>query len=143
MIITDVFFAVKCDRCGKVNNETDTAFWNEESIADEMAKESDWLCNIHGKHYCPNCYIINDLDEIKIKPPLPLAVKNIKGFVLCQIGNVPDLSEFDDRFEIHFNENKKMFDFHENYINSFKNVLIERTEHLFHKLNRVVITIKK
>lgn len=61
MIITDVFFAVKCDRCGKVNNETDTAFWNEESIADEMAKESDWLCNIPGKHYFPECYTVNDL----------------------------------------------------------------------------------
>ena len=138
MIITDVFFAVKCDRCGKVHDE----IWaNEEDNAVETAKDNDWLCNIPGKHYCPNCYIINDLDEIKIKPPFPLAVKNIKGFVLSQIGNVPDLSEFDDRFEIHFNENKKMFDFHEQFINSFENVFIERIESIRNK--KVVITIKK
>jgi len=139
MIITDVFFAIKCDRCEKVHDE----IWaNEEDNAVETAKENDWLCTVPGKHYCPNCYTVNDLDEIKINPPFPLAVKNIKGFVLSQIGNTPDLSEFDDRFEISFNENKKMFDFHENYINSFENVFIERFNGNFPKANKVVITIK-
>ena len=61
-------YTVICDNCGKDNNEdTDYSCWNDESIAEEIAMESNYLKD-DDKHYCPDCYSYDDNDELILNP---------------------------------------------------------------------------
>lgn len=67
MILEETFFAVKCDNCGKVNENYDgISFWASKECALELSVGEDWE-EIEGKHYCPDCFEVNDEDEIIIK----------------------------------------------------------------------------
>ena len=66
MIQTVEMFTVVCDNCGKDANEnSDYSCWNDTETALDQAMESDWH-EKDMKHYCPNCYSMNDDDEIII-----------------------------------------------------------------------------
>lgn len=66
MIISDTFYAIKCDNCDKINENYDgISFWSDESVAKEMA--DDWI-NENGKDYCQDCYSYDDEDNLIIKP---------------------------------------------------------------------------
>ena len=63
-IVKEYFYNVKCDRCGKLANEE---LWgNDVAFAKEDADESGFI-EVDGKHYCPDCYTIDDEDNIVVK----------------------------------------------------------------------------
>ena len=68
MIISNIFYAVKCDRCGKVNENYDgIQFWASPENALELSVGEDWE-EINNKHYCPDCFELNEEDETIVKP---------------------------------------------------------------------------
>ena len=63
-IVKEYFYNVKCDRCGNLANEE---LWrNDVAFAKEDADESGFI-EVDGKHYCPDCYTIDDEDNIVVK----------------------------------------------------------------------------
>ena len=59
MIEEVTYYDIICDRCGKsLTNESETCYPDTKS-AEMVAKDSGWI-TIVGKHYCPDCY---ELDE--------------------------------------------------------------------------------
>ena len=66
MIKEVAYYDIICDRCGKsLTEESETCYPDTES-AEMAAKDSEWM-TIGNKHYCPDCY---ELDEVtdKYKP---------------------------------------------------------------------------
>lgn len=60
MVKEVIYYDLICDRCGKsLINESETCYPDTES-AEMVAKSSGWI-TIVGKHYCPDCY---ELDEV-------------------------------------------------------------------------------
>ena len=61
-------YSLICDNCGKtyVENYYDYNVQIDPDMAMEYAKENDWISH-EGKHYCPNCYKIDEDDNIIIK----------------------------------------------------------------------------
>ena len=60
MITEEIFYGVKCDRCGDVYEMGGeyTCYSDKSEILDS-AFDDDWK-EIHGRHYCPCCYTEND-----------------------------------------------------------------------------------
>ena len=66
MIKEVTYYDIICDRCGKsLTNESETCYPDKDSAL-MVAEQSEWI-DINGKHYCPDCY---ELDEVtdKYKP---------------------------------------------------------------------------
>ena len=81
MIIAEVFYGVECDRCGKVYDGADYGYYDDMDSALEYAKEDEWL-EIGGKHYCPDCYVVDeDTEEVKKKPPRSHHLKSLESFI--------------------------------------------------------------
>ena len=61
-------YALICDNCGKtyIENYHDYSVWLEPDTAIEEAEYEDWIEH-EDKHYCPNCYELDDDDNIVIK----------------------------------------------------------------------------
>lgn len=61
-------YTVECDLCKSkfVDEYRGVVGWTDYETARENALESDWLENHQQdeKHYCPDCYVINDEDEV-------------------------------------------------------------------------------
>lgn len=142
MIIKEIFYAVQCDRCGAINNETDTAFWNDESTAENQANDDEWNTTT-GKHYCPNCFTTNEeTEEVTIKPPFPQSVKRIEKFIDTITKNCAEVIEKDDRFEIGFNEHFPLDTAAQNWLTtSYPTISIER--YPLRRGQKIIITIKK
>lgn len=67
MIIEVEMYSIQCDSCKRVGVEdSDYAGWNDKTTVWEEADNSEWI-KIDDKHYCPNCYTIDDDDNITIK----------------------------------------------------------------------------
>ena len=73
MIKTKVFYAVQCDRCGHVEDN----HWMPDI---ESLEYDDWLL-VGKKHYCPDCFFINDEDKKEVKNPIPHQMLRIKSFL--------------------------------------------------------------
>jgi hypothetical protein len=102
MIITEVFYAVKCDRCGKVYDGADYGYYNDMDSSLEFAKEDDWV-EIGGKHYCPNCYVIDeDTEEVKKRPPRSQHVKSLEKFINDFLGCNARIVESENDYEVLF-----------------------------------------
>lgn len=81
MIITDVFYGLKCNRCGEQYDDGEHSFWSDESAAFENASESGWI-EQKGKHYCENCFSHNeDSDEVTIFEDFPEHLKTLNKFI--------------------------------------------------------------
>lgn len=55
-------YGVECDRCKKMYEDgfTGISFWADENEAFNNAQEnSDWT-EVNGKHYCPNCFTVDE-----------------------------------------------------------------------------------
>ncbi|MCE5332721.1 MAG: hypothetical protein LLF95_11365 [Bacteroidales bacterium] len=143
MILKEIFYAVKCDRCGAINNETDTAFWGEKSQAVLQCQDDEWLCNVPGKHYCPNCFTTNEEnEEVTIKPPFPESVKRIEKFIDVITKNLAEVHEKDDRFEIDFYERISLHQADRNWIvENYPTAKIK--EEILRDRKKITITIKK
>lgn len=71
MIITEIFYGLKCDRCGELYTDGEYSFWNDESNVIENAYESDWN-ELKGRYYCPDCHEVDDeTDEVKVYEEYP------------------------------------------------------------------------
>lgn len=67
MIITEKFYAVECDVCGKQSENYDgICFWADKETSEEQAMDNE-LHEEGNKHYCPNCHSFDDNDELIIK----------------------------------------------------------------------------
>lgn len=77
MIIQEIFFAVKCNRCGTICNNGEYSYWQDKDSCIENARDSKWLF-INQKHYCSNCHDNeNDTPYADFPPPF----KIIKNYV--------------------------------------------------------------
>lgn len=119
MIVTEIFYGVKCDRCGEMNDDGEFSFWNDESSAMEYAYESEWT-ELKGKHYCQGCYEVNEeTDEIVVFEEYPPHLKTlnnfidriVKGLSRKVIESGPD---FQVRFKLY--KSQKLENSEENYI---------------------------
>lgn len=64
MIVKENFYNVECDCCHCLANED---WWQvDENAAKEDALDGDWR-EFEGKHYCPNCWKLDDDDNIVTK----------------------------------------------------------------------------
>lgn len=60
-VIVEEFYNIQCDVCGEWADEE---YWlNSESSAKEHAETNDFY-ELGGKHYCNNCYRVNEDEEI-------------------------------------------------------------------------------
>ena len=63
MIKEVTYYDIICDRCGKSLTEESEMCYPDTESAEIIAKDSEWI-TIVGKHYCPDCY---ELDEVTDK----------------------------------------------------------------------------
>lgn len=59
MIEEVTYYDIICDRCGKSFSEESEMCYPDKNSALMVAEQSEWLA-IGSKHYCPDCY---ELDE--------------------------------------------------------------------------------
>jgi|ERR1035437_1146929 hypothetical protein len=91
MIITEVFYGVKCNRCGKIHDDSEHAFYSDEDNAVESAIDDEWG-GLYGKHYCPDCHSRNeDEDDITPFPPFPNHVKLIRKLFSSMIRSTREI----------------------------------------------------
>ena len=55
-----IYYDIICDRCGKSFSEESEMCYTDKDSALMVAEQSEWI-DINGKHYCPDCY---ELDEV-------------------------------------------------------------------------------
>lgn len=61
-VVQESFYNIKCDCCGSLADEE---YWhNDESSAKENADRNDFY-ELDGKHYCPDCWSVNDDGDIE------------------------------------------------------------------------------
>ena len=66
MIVKVEMYTVECDNCKKTRgSESEYSCWNDENYALEEACDNDWIQD-GEKTYCPDCYKIDDDDNITI-----------------------------------------------------------------------------
>lgn len=101
MIVSEIFYGVKCNRCGEQYEDGEHSFWSDESGAVENAMESEWI-EEKGKHYCTKCYEYNEEFEIQsIKPDFPKNVKLLKKFFdRIIIGHSSNITEQENEFKV-------------------------------------------
>jgi len=123
MIVSEIFYGVKCDRCGEVYEDGEHSFWTEEDSAIENAIESEWA-QLKGKHYCTGCHEVNeDTDEVIPYEEFPKYLKTLNSFLdrIAQ-GTSRQVQEPDgtNQFIVkgRFYNKAKFADFEENYIKS-------------------------
>lgn len=66
MIIEEMFYAVKCDCCGKIISDcNDIEFWSDKDTAIDLACEGGSYLTEDEKHiYCNDCYEFDDDDNL-------------------------------------------------------------------------------
>ena len=63
MVKEVIYYDIICDRCGKSLIEEDNTCYPDTESAELIALNSGWI-TIGGKHYCPDCYELDDvMDE--------------------------------------------------------------------------------
>ena len=101
MIVSEIFYGVKCNRCGKQYEDGEHSFWSDEDNAIDNAMESEWI-EEKGKHYCPECYEYNEeKDENLPKKDFPEYIKKTKKFIdKMLLSYSAKISEKEDYFKI-------------------------------------------
>ena len=117
MITEEIFYGVKCDRCGEVYemNGEYTCYSDKNEILD-AALDDDWK-EIHGRHYCPCCYTEKDGttvtnshddddedDDIKYipRPSYPDCYHKLQQFMQVIIGHKANESRDEDWLYVWF-----------------------------------------
>ena len=69
MTYETIMYGIKCNRCQKIYEDSEGANLAVDRHGDleESAQEDGWHVN-GDRHYCPNCYTINENDEVVTKP---------------------------------------------------------------------------
>lgn len=67
MIVSELFYAVKCDNCKEICEGEEYTFFTDEDLAIEQADSNDWHIDNHDKlHLCDKCHYINNQDMIVV-----------------------------------------------------------------------------
>lgn len=79
---------LECDNCKKTytNEHSGFSIYVDESSVSEEASDDNWYMNaVNDKHYCPDCYKINEADEVFIKTiPAPEEGSQQESWVYLQ-----------------------------------------------------------
>lgn len=104
MITKEIFYSVKCNRCGTVNEDgDDQSCFFDEGDAVESAINNDWA-EIDNKHYCPDCFTYNDeTDEYTEKAPYPDHLTKLKKFLEKVLNVRARVFEHPDSFIVKIN----------------------------------------
>ena len=65
MIKEKTYYDIICDRCGKSLTEESNICYPDTESAEMVAKNSEWV-TIVGKHYCPDCYKLDEVTDIYV-----------------------------------------------------------------------------
>jgi len=147
-LITEVFYGIKCNRCGKICDDGEHAFWNDESGAEENAMDSDWLSE-NGKHHCPNCFEYDEeQDKNLIYQDYPQHLKDLNKFLKTISGYSHETKEGDAFFMVSKNMHNRtqLAEFEEAYIKAILGdnlISIEYAKHERYTRYETVITVKK
>lgn len=78
MIIEEIFYGVKCNRCGENYNDGDDGqLHDSRADIEEYANDDGWLV-LGRKHYCPNCY---NMDDDTPKKDFPEHLEDLNKFI--------------------------------------------------------------
>ena len=104
MITQSIFYSVKCDRCGTINEDgDDQSCFFDEGDAVESAIGNMWE-EIGNKHYCPECFTINEkTDVVTAKEPYPNHLIKLKKFLEKVLNVRTRIFEHDDFFVVKIN----------------------------------------
>jgi len=81
MIVAEVFYGVKCNRCGELYEDGDHSFWSDQNTCIENAYESGWI-ELKNNHYCNDCHEVNEeTDEVKVFEDYPPYIKTLNKFI--------------------------------------------------------------
>lgn len=150
MIVTEIFYGLKCNRCMEMYDDGEHSFWNDEGAAVENAMESEWV-EEKGKHYCPDCHEVDEeTDEVKVKLDFPKHLIALKKFIdnVCR-SHSSQVSEHDDWFKIStslFTNEIRLSPFEEDYIKGSLGdnlISIEYKKHERFSSHYCLIKIKK
>jgi len=147
-IITEIFYGIKCNRCGEICDDGEHSFWNDESGAEENAMNSDWI-EEKGKHHCPNCYEYDeDADKNIIYPDYPQHLKDLNKFLKTILGYSLKTKELEEEFVVikALHNRISLNTYEENYIRGLLSenlVSIEYQKHPRYSRNECIITLKK
>jgi len=147
-IITEVFYGIKCNRCGEICDDGEHSFWNDESGADENAMNSDWLSE-NNKHYCPNCFEYDEeSDKNIIYPDYPQHLKDLNKFLKTITGYSHNTKEAESFFMVSktLQYRNELAAHEEAYIKAIMGenlISIECGKHERYSSYEVVITLKK
>lgn len=119
MVVKEIFYGIKCDRCGEMQDDGEHSFWNDEITAVEYAYDSDWS-ELNGRHYCNNCSEIDEeTDEVKVYEEYPEHLKTLNKFIDSVAKGIRrKVSETDLQFSVKcsFYNRPILEPFEENYI---------------------------
>lgn len=119
MIVEEIFYGVKCNRCKEVYEDGEHSYWSDADSAIENATESEWI-EQKGKHYCTNCYDIKeDTDEIIVLPEYSKELKTLVKY--CEvIGYAVTIRDTETHFVInlHLSYRGELNEAETNYIKS-------------------------
>jgi hypothetical protein len=145
MIITEVFYGIKCDRCGEIFEDGEHSFWSDESSAIENATDSEWG-EKNSKHYCSNCHEKDEeTDEIKVFEEYPQQLKTLNGFIDKILKGISrNVLEYEDSFLIkcYFYYKPKLDSFEIDYIKSLLGEKFISLDYEVEKYNRFICQIK-
>lgn len=105
MIISGIFYAVKCDRCGVIAGDDEYSWLSTDSEALENAINSEWL-EKDNKHYCPSCYHVDDSDNEVVNPEWPKELKQVQTFIEKVLNRRAIVEEYENNktFTIKFHD---------------------------------------
>lgn len=119
MIVSEIFYGLKCNRCGEVYEDGEHSFWSDESSAIENAIESEWH-EEKGKHYCTNCHSKSEEnDDVVVFGEFPQILKTLNKFIdSVAFGTARYVSENETEFTVkcRFYKNQKLKEFEELFI---------------------------
>ncbi len=149
MIVREIFYGVRCNRCKEQFDDGEHSFWSDEDGAVENAMESEWI-EKKGKHYCPNCYDYDEeKDEQKVKADFPEYVMKLKSFIDKILKSYPaTVYEKEDYFQISTGiySGTSFEKFEENYIKELlgeKLISLEYQKHERYTRYDCVILVKR
>lgn len=113
MIVTEVFYGLKCSRCQEQYDDGEHSYWVDESTVIENALESGWLMD-NNRHYCSNCHV-----DGLVRPEFPEYIIKVKKFLTQMVsGNSTKIEQIQDKFVItrHLNKQVELDSLDGNYI---------------------------
>jgi len=108
MIVAEVFYGVKCDRCGELYEDGEHSFWSDQDISIENTYESGWI-ELKNNHYCNDCHEFNEeTEEVKVFEDYPAHIKTLNKFIdEILLGTRREFFEYDNHFLIRCSFYKK------------------------------------